>query len=443
MLSNHISSDHLSDTHCAGKLEAVMQAGGCDLHLHTHYSDGSDSPERLISRVIDAGLNTISVTDHDTIDAIESCEDCLSELQAQGMKVPSFIPGVEVSADDVCELHILGYYPNGGIERIADFLDQQQQTRQKRNRLLADRLQALGYPVSLEEMQQIGKGSAGRMQAALLLVKTGCVPSVSEAFEQLLSEGRPAYVERKRADAQTVIEAINTTGGAAVLAHPNLYGWCSGESLVSGDLLYHLERLKKMGLQGVEAFHGQATLAEQQEISAAARAVGLLRTAGSDDHGGNKDNTRMYRGCQKWLDDQELLVVSALISYKDKNSACRKYLLGRRSENGKFKGCWEMPGGKVMPGESTVEALKRELYEELAVCAEVGSLQYVIHHDYPGQRVILLCYEAECDHKWQLRVHDAIGFYTPQEALNLNLLPADIALFKKLRQLPQPFEGVF
>ncbi len=429
-------SDGQAVTPAVRLLQAAMQTGGCDLHLHTTCSDGSDTPEHLISRVLEAGLKTFAVTDHDTIDAIESCKTYLSGLRNQGMNVPHFIPGVEVSADDVCELHILGYYPNGGIEKIAAFLEEQQHTRQQRNVLLADRLQALGYSISLKEMQQMSKHSTGRMQAALLLMKKGYVKSVSEAFDKLLSEGRPAYIKRQRVNAKAVIDTINTTGGVSVLAHPNLYGWCDGETLVSSELLTHLKRLREMGLHGVEAFHGQASLAQQQEISAAARAVGLLRTAGSDDHGSNKDKKLMYHGSHTWLNEHELLVVSALISQSvkdDTGKIIREYLLARRSETGNYKGFWEMPGGKIKCGENAVEALKRELCEELAVSADIGRLQYVIHYDYPDQRVILLCYEAVCGPHWQLCVHDAIGYFSPQNALSLKLLPADIALFKRLR----------
>ena len=81
-----------------------------------------------------------------------------------------------------------------------------------------------------------------------------------------------------------------------------------------------------------------------------------------------------------------LLVAAGLIIDGD------RVLLAQRPQGKDLAGYWELPGGKVEPGESPVGALKRELREELAVDVEVGWIWHVLHHQYARYEVVLLVY---------------------------------------------------
>jgi hypothetical protein len=419
-------------------LERLLQDGACDLHLHTTESDGSDTPQQLVDRVLAAGLKSFAITDHDRIAANTKVRDYLDRLLA-GQKsknlLPFFIPGVELSTDlDGNELHLLGYFPSGGAQQLTGFLDEQLAVRQTRNRQMIRRLQDLGYAVSLSAFEASGEGATGRLQAAVLLVRHGYVSSIQEAFETILGEGKPGYVSRYLPPIFAAIERIHQAGGLAVLAHPDLYGWCSGNSVVDRRLLEALARLSQAGLDGVEAYHGEAPQDRQSEVAAAGKSLGLVLTAGSDDHGVNKGQVLMYDRNSCWPARKEWLVAGALLSRADDQGQLR-YLICRRRSPGRHAGFWELPGGKVEPGESVADALRRELREELAVDAHIGPLQHVLWHDYPGERVILAVLDAKFDTGQMAEyAHDRFLFVTAEEALKQTLLPADVTLFHHLAE---------
>lgn len=113
-----------------------------------------------------------------------------------------------------------------------------------------------------------------------------------------------------------------------------------------------------------------------------------------------------------------------------------KFLVCRRAMDQPLPGKWEFPGGKVEPGETPEECLRRELKEEFNVNAAVGDFFAASTHRYEFGSIRLLAYFADfAQEEVQLRVHDAVVWGEPEELLRLDLLPADVAIVKKLKEL--------
>ncbi|ANI29149.1 pyrimidine (deoxy)nucleoside triphosphate pyrophosphohydrolase [Yersinia entomophaga] len=118
-------------------------------------------------------------------------------------------------------------------------------------------------------------------------------------------------------------------------------------------------------------------------------------------------------------------VVAAIIQHQD------KILLAQRDESSDQAGLWEFPGGKVEPGESQPQALRRELAEELDIDAKISG--YVASHqrDLPDRRICLHAWRVEEFYgEPQMHCHSALIWVTPEQALNYPLAPADIPLLE-------------
>ena len=125
----------------------------------------------------------------------------------------------------------------------------------------------------------------------------------------------------------------------------------------------------------------------------------------------------------------KIIVVAALIQ---KNS---KFLIGLRS-TGKFINLWEFPGGKVEGNEDQKAALVREIKEEFNVDIEVKNLIKKIEHQYPEFYLEMYCYECYLiTDNFILNDHSEIMWFDPKNPVDLEWLPADIAIVEYLKSI--------
>jgi predicted metal-dependent phosphoesterase TrpH len=249
-----------------------------DLHIHTCYSDGTDTPEEVVAKASAAGLSAIGITDHDTVDGIPLAMKVAPEA---GIEV---ISGVELSsAYHGKDIHLLGYgFDLGGDNPLVRKLKEMQQSRIERMKKMLAKLDELGVKtVSFEEVAVMTKSdSVGRLHLAKLLVRKKVVPSIEAAFERYLAEGAAAYFPKFQQTPFEAIRLIKESGGVSVLAHP---------MLTQRDEL--IPSLVEAGLDGIEAYYPNCSMEIAEFYIGIAKKHGLLVTGGSDAHGSGKSST--------------------------------------------------------------------------------------------------------------------------------------------------------
>ena len=244
-----------------------------DLHLHTHFSDGTYSPEELVGQARRHEFAAVALTDHDTV---EGCPPTAQACAAAGIE---FIPGTELTAEqDGHEIHILGYCLDIQDPRFLEEIGKFQAVRQNRIREMVARLNQLNVPLREEKVFELANCRApGRPHVARALVESHLCANLDEAFERFLKKNRPAWVPKFKMSAEEAIGLIHRAGGAAVMAHPGLN---RTDDVIPG--------MAEAGLDGIECFHTKHTSAMGEHYTRIAERLGLLVTGGSDCHGASK-----------------------------------------------------------------------------------------------------------------------------------------------------------
>lgn len=112
-----------------------------------------------------------------------------------------------------------------------------------------------------------------------------------------------------------------------------------------------------------------------------------------------------------------------------------KVLIARRKKGGPFGGLWEFPGGKIEPGETPEECLKRELREEFGIEAVAAGLIASNVHSYGQMTIELLVYRVSwTSGRLDVKEHDEARWVLPVELKDYDFLPADIPIVKKIEE---------
>ena len=260
-------------------VDAVGDAAGLtpayDLHSHSLASDGTLRPAALVARAKRRRLDGLALTDHDTTAGIAAAQQAAGE---QGVRL---IPGVEISVTWAhSTVHILGLNIDPACDRLQAGLAALRAERDRRARLIAQSLAALGVADALARAAALGDGElVSRTHFARILAQDGLVEHPGQAFQRYLGPGKPAYVEGRWAALDEAVDWITAAGGVAAIAHPGRYRFSNTR------LKRLMEAFTAAGGRALEVVSGRHTADQVAWFGGCARRFGLLVSRGSDFHG--------------------------------------------------------------------------------------------------------------------------------------------------------------
>jgi len=250
-----------------------------DLHLHTHFSDGTWSPSELVEYAKKIRLSHIAITDHDTVFGISEARQAAGkELEVvAGVEINTVAPKPDGSRQDV---HILGYFIDPEEPVLQELLRRQRQARIDHARQCVESIAATGAKITMSMVEKYaGQGGIGKAHLAQAIIDSGAAANAVEAYEKYLVRGSKHFIDRSSASPEEAIAAINAAGGLASIAHPG-----KGEHMF--DLIL---RLKSAGLRAIEAYHRMHSVNRIRQYVRFANRNDMLLTGGSDCHGPFQD----------------------------------------------------------------------------------------------------------------------------------------------------------
>ncbi|HOK40472.1 MAG TPA: PHP domain-containing protein [bacterium] len=239
-----------------------------DFHLHSYYSDGSFSPEEIVSIAKTNNYKIISITDHDTLDAYKN--GLLKKVD--GIQI---ISGIEMSADlDGKEYHILGYNLNINDEKLLNILTKIKEARKNRVIEIIKKLNEIGIKIKLSDLKYNSNSTLGRFHIAKSLVELRYANETQEVFAKYLNINKPCYVPHYSISPFDIIKLLKNNGAIIIWAHP----FFSNDNNI-------IKEFVKIGLDGIETYHIQHNEETKRYYSELAKKYNLLETGGSDWHG--------------------------------------------------------------------------------------------------------------------------------------------------------------
>ncbi len=248
--------------------------GKVDLHMHTNHSDGVYSPSEIVNKAKEAGLEAISISDHDSINGIEEAIETGNSI---GVEV---IPGVEISSEyNGKEVHILGYFINIKDPEFKRYLQFFREERVKRAERILEKLDNLGLHLTFDDVMEVAKNSAiGRPHIAKAMHAKGLVSSYYEAFNKYIGNGCPAYEKKVHLSPESAYKIITDAGGLSFIAHP---------AFMQEDVL---KDLIESGVDGIEVYHPSHPAQKVKFYKGIVSEYYLLESGGSDYHGGQRND---------------------------------------------------------------------------------------------------------------------------------------------------------
>jgi predicted metal-dependent phosphoesterase TrpH len=286
-----------------------------DLHTHSRFSDGSDSPAQLAERAAALGLSAIALTDHDTTashdEMVTACEHHGVELVA-GVEVSlrdlAFTRPLPNGGDEPVNVHVLGYFvPTSPSSSLQRELAELRSDRSRRNIELVALLNELGFErVTIDyvttlagSMDSVGRPHFARAMTELHpeIVGEPSGETTAAIFAEWLGQGGRAYLPKTDKSIEQFVRAGAADQVVFSIAHP-LVNYASGLSLdeIARKMPPILSSLRDRGIRGVEAYYGGTTDETRRLMVKITRDLAMIPTGGSDYHGSYKPDVALGTG---------------------------------------------------------------------------------------------------------------------------------------------------
>jgi predicted metal-dependent phosphoesterase TrpH len=244
-----------------------------DTHTHTLWSDGTDTPAKLIQAARAEGLAGVAITDHDSISGYNEA--------VRLFLPPSFLvlPGIELTAyTDGFEVHVLGYGFDVDDADLNEYLIRFGEARVERAERIFGNLADHGVAMSWEDfIAKYPNIPVGRVHIARELVAAGHCANLRAAFERWLGDGNSVLAPKFALTVGKAASLLHKAGGKAVVAHPGAL-----------PPQVQITPLLTLGVDGIEARYPFHHPMQEREYLRYAAKRGVPVTGGSDYHGGNR-----------------------------------------------------------------------------------------------------------------------------------------------------------
>lgn len=283
-----------------------------DLHIHSTFSDGTDSVYEIIEKVKLAGIDYFSITDHDSAESaryILSNKKLQDRIKELGL---TYVPGIEWSCRfDGYKVHILAYDYDPEMPEIKKFEKQLKAMLDEKNHERLQKLNEAGYVFSEKSLDLFkNKSNLRKLDFANALIDDGYANTIDEAIKII----KKSYASHSlRLDGREVISTLSKLGVKMVWAH-SLGG--IGEKRISFEEVDGLiSKMKECGLAGLECYYSLYTEQENANLAEIARKYNLFMTCGSDYHGKNKTVKLLEMSCDGTKAKQEDIIVNQIFEH--------------------------------------------------------------------------------------------------------------------------------
>ena len=264
-----------------------------DLHIHSNHSaDGELAVQEILDISKRQGLNTIAITDHNSVKGIETAIHYGNQLNVE------VIPSIEIDCSyHSVNLHLLGYFIDWKRKEFIDLEQNLYNQEMAAFPKMIRKLRAVGIVVDEDEIlkEAAGKVPCGELIGEVLLHKDNAkenpmlrpyleggersdMPYLN-FYRDFFAQGKIAHVPLQYLQLKEAIELVKNSNGIPIIAHP-------GDNLK--DKMDLLDDIIREGVMGIEVFSNYHTPGQIEFFYKKAAEESLFITCGSDFHGKNK-----------------------------------------------------------------------------------------------------------------------------------------------------------